>query len=330
MVREKAAAFRQLASMVAAGVSLSEALAAVSERTSHRSLKASLHACAEATAKGERLSEQLEQYKNIYPPLTVAMVRAGERSGRLEEIFKRLADYYERDYHLRLMLSRETFYPKVLLLAIIFIPLGGAAIRIWVLEGLCPAVAYFFSRTLLYGAIAAVPALAIWFAWRALRSSKVGSAFIDAVKLKIPLIGKVIRRLALARFARALATLYGAGVAMDEALELSGAAMANSSLSEKAYQASEAVKHGTGLTDALANAGLTDSLTISMLRTGEQTGNLEDTMVHLAEYYEDEAATAIRQMAIAIVPVAVIIAGIVVAIMLLNFYLGYARQLIGE
>lgn len=330
LIRAKTATFRQLSSMISGGVSLSEALQVVARRAGHPKLRDSLQKAAEATAKGERLSQVLGGYPDLYPPLTLAMVQAAERSGRLHEIFRRLADYHEREYQMRLMLSRETFYAKVLILAIVFIPLGGNALKIWVVTGLGAAVAYFVKRLLLYGAIAALPALGIWMVWRALRSSEAGSAGIDEFKLRVPLVGKVVRLSALARFARSLATLYAAGVSMSEAVQLAGDATANARLREQAYRAADLVKTGTGITEALKQTGLSDELTLSMLRTGEQTGNLDETMDHLAQYYEDESITAARQMAVAIVPIVVIIAGIIVAFMLLQFYTGYAANVLAE
>jgi len=322
LIRAKTVAFRQLASMIAAGVTLSEALSVISQRCSEPRLRRSLQRAAKATSEGQRLSEVFAKEPDLYPPVTMAMIEAAETSGRLEEVLSRLADYYERDYQLRMMLSRETFYPKLLALGIILIPTAGAAIRIWLLKNAAAAVVYLLTRLLFWALVLLLPGLAIWAVWKSLAQSETGRASLDRLKLRVPLLGKVVYKLAMARFARALAALYGGGVTMARALRLAGEATANAALREIADRAAEQVQTGTSLTEAMANSGLRDDMMLSMLRTGEQTGELEGTMLHIAEYYEDEAQTAARQMAVAIVPIAVVIAGIVVALMVVQFYVG--------
>ncbi len=319
-IRERTAAFRQLATMLASGMSVSQALAVLGERVADVRLRAFFKQAAEETGKGRRLSELMRQRPDLFSPLALAMVEAAEQSGRLDEILRRLADYYEHEYQIRLMLSRETFYPKILVLAILFIPLGGQVIAAWILRGSGSAVVVLLKALAIYAVVFGVPAAALWMAYKALASSEQGRASIDRLKLALPLLGKVVRQSALARFSRALAALYGAGVSVPKALELAGNATANAALREVAHRAAQRAAEGEGLTDALAASGLADGLVLSMLRTGEQTGNLEETMDHVAAYYEDETRTAIKQMAVAIVPVAVIMAAIVVGIMVIGFY----------
>lgn len=320
LIRAKTAAFRQLSSMISGGVSLSEALAVISERCGDARLGKSLLRASKATSEGKQLSAIWAKEPELYPPLTLAMIEAAETSGRLDEVLGRLADYYERDYQLRMMLSRETFYPKLLLLAVIFIPEMGNTVRIWIMESGLAALAYLVKRLLFWGLVGTIPALAIWAAWRSMSKSETGRAAMDQLKLRIPLIGKVVYRLAMARFSRTLATLYAAGVSMSKALRLAGEATANARLRQIADKAAAKAQAGTGLTTAMAEAGLADNMVLSMLRTGEHTGDLEETLTHVAEYYESEAETAAKQMAVAIVPVAVILAGLVVGAMVLQFY----------
>lgn len=327
LIRAKTAAFRQLAAMIAGGVSLSESLAIIAERCGDPRLAKSLMRASRETSSGKPLSSIFAQEPDLYPPLTIAMLEAAEQSGRLDEVLGRLADYYERDYQLRLMLSRETFYPKILALGIIFIPLLGNTVRIWITSTGREAFAYILKYVFLYALVLAVPVAAFWATWQSLRKSETGRASLDGAKLKLPLIGKVVHRLAMARFGRTLATLYSGGVPMSKAVRLAGEAMANAKLRQITDAAADKIQTGTGLTEALAESGLSDTMLLSMLRTGEQTGDIEETMNHVASYYEDEAETAARQIAVAIVPVAVIIAGIVVGFMLFQFY---GQQLYGE
>jgi type IV pilus assembly protein PilC len=315
--------------MLAAGMTLGEALSLLASRTQQLALRSFFRHAAEETSKGRRLSEVLLRYGQLFPPLTLAMVQAAEQSGRLEDIFQRLAEYYEREYEVRLLLSRETFYPKLLFLAILLIPLGGHAIALALTQSTAAAVLYVLRALATWAALLALPALGLYFAYRSLLASETGRMWLDRLKLSLPLLGKLIHRAALARFSRALAVLYAAGVSMPRALELAGDATANVVLRQVAYQAARQVQEGSSLAPALAGAGLADELVLSMIRTGEQTGNLQETMDHLAGYYEDETRTAVRQLAVAIVPLAVLVAAIVVGSMVLRFYANLYGGLVG-
>lgn len=330
LLREKTGAFRQLATMLATGMTVAEALSVLSTRVQEPRLRAFFVRAAREAGTGRRLSDILRDHPHLFPPLNLAMIEAAEHSGRIEEIFNRLADYHEQEYRVRLMLSRETFYPKVLAAAIFLIPVAGNAVVKWLTEGSGAAIISVLRACALLGLIGGLPALALYLAYRSLARSDAGRAAIDDFKLRVPLIGKVVHRAAMARFSRALATLYRAGVAMDRSLELAGAAAANARFRAIAHEAAQQIRHGEGLGDALVAAGLTDRMVLSMIRTGEQTGNLDETMDHVAAYYEDEAATATRQMAVAIVPVAVIVAAIVVGVMVLRFYTGLYAGLAGQ
>jgi type II secretory pathway component PulF len=330
LLREKTAAFRQLATMLAAGMTLAEALSVLSARVHEPRLRAFFVRAARQASGGRRFSDILAEYPQLFPPLNLAMVQAAEHSGRIEEIFNRLADYHEQEYRVRLMLSRETFYPKVLAAAIFIIPVAGNAIVRWLTEGTGAAIISILRALALLALVGGIPALALYLAYRSLARSEAGRAALDDVKLRLPLLGKVVHRSAMARFSRALATLYRAGVAMDKSLELAGDAAANARFRVVAREAAGLVRHGSSLGDALVAAGLADEMVLGMVRTGEQTGNLDETMDHIAAYYEDEAATATRQMAVAIVPVAVIVAAIVVGVMVLRFYTGLYAGLDGQ
>ncbi|MBC7287342.1 MAG: type II secretion system F family protein [Armatimonadetes bacterium] len=307
-----------------------EALRVLAGRTSDYRLRAFFRRAAEQTAAGRRLSEIMREHGTLFSPLALAMVEAAEHSGRLDEILQRLAEYYEHEYEVRLMFSRETFYPKVLGAAILLIPLGGQAIAKWLTESTAAAVLFVMKWLALYALIGGIPALALWVLYRSVSSSQQGRRAIDQLKLRLPVIGKVVHRSALARFSRALGALYGAGVSMAKALELAGDATANAVLRETAYRAAGMTSTGAGLSRALSDSGMTDDLVLSMISTGEQTGNLEETMNHVAGYYEAETRTAIRQLAVAMVPAAVILAAVVVGAMVIRFYTGLYSGIAGE
>ncbi len=322
-LREKTAAFRQLATLISSGVELSRALDTIAARVGDPRLRRAFREASKHTSTGGRLSEVLARYPRLFSQLTVTMVEAAEKSGRLDEIFRLIADYHEAELHLRTTISRETFYPKVLMAAVLFIPVGAQALIRWIMGNVRDAIAYLVLAVLKIAAAVSLPLLAIWLVWRAVRASEAGGQAIDRLKLSVPVIGKLVHRWAMARFARALSTLFAAGVPISEALELAGMAAANSVIQRAALQAAERVKTGESIGDSLQSCGLADRLVLDMIRTGEETGRLDETLVKAAEYYEDEAMTTARQLTVLIVPVSVIIMGIVVGYMALRFYMGY-------
>jgi type IV pilus assembly protein PilC len=322
LIREKATLFRQLATMVSAGLTISEALSTLQTRTQDARLRAFLVSAAKAVMAGDKLSDEVARHPDLFPPLTHAMIEVAEESGRLDELFDRLAGYHERDYQIRQMISRETLYPKVLALAILFIPLGGNVMARWLTVGFLSAFLLFFEVLLLYALFLGLPAFLLWRAYVTLSQTEAGRDRIDLFKLRIPVIGKIVLRSSLARFSRALAALYACGLPMDRSLRLAGGAAANAHIRGIAETAAWHVKDGESVTVALVNAGLTDDLVLSMVRTGEQTGNLDDTVDHVADYYESETETAIRQLTVIAGVACILIAAIVVGVIVIRFYTG--------
>jgi type IV pilus assembly protein PilC len=330
LIREKATLFRQLSTMVSAGLTISEALSALQMRVQDARLRTFLASASKAVMDGAKLSDEVARYPDLFPPLTHAMIQVAEESGRLDVLFDRLAGYHERDYSIRQMISRETLYPKVLGLAILFIPLGGNVIARWLTVGGLSAFLLFVEVLFLYILFLGVPAFLAWRAYVTLSKTQAGRDRIDLFKLRIPVIGKIVLRSSLARFSRALSVLYACGVPVDRSLRLAGDAAANAHIRGIAETAAGQVKDGTALTTALLHAGLTDDLVISMVRTGEQTGKLDETVDHVADYYEAETETAIRQLTVIAGVVCILIAGIVVGVIVIRFYSGLLGGLSAE
>ncbi len=322
LIREKATLFRQLATMVSAGLTISEALSTLQARTQDARLRAFLVSASKAVMAGEKLSDEVARHPELFPPLTHAMIEVAEESGRLDELFARLAQYHERDYSIRQMISRETLYSKVLGLAILFIPLGGNVLARWFSVSFLSAFLLFAEVLLLYVLFLGVPAFLAWRAYVTLSQTQAGRDRIDLFKLRVPVIGKIVLRSSLARFSRALAALYACGLPVDRSLRLAGDAAANAHIRGIAEAAAWQVKDGVALATALIHAGLTDDLVLSMVRTGEQTGNLDATVDHVAEYYEAETETAIRQLTVIAGVACIVIAGIVVGVIVIRFYSG--------
>lgn len=318
--RERAEVFGELAAMVHAGVSIGESLTAIAADMRPSPLQAALLQVGHEVSSGRSLAAALEERSGVFSPLTVAMVRVGERGGRLEQALRTVADYFERDFELRSLLQRELTYPIILFVAILFIPLAGQLIVVWIQDSLLAALRVGVATLLLYALVFGVPVLLVYLLIRSARQSAAGRLRLDRIKLRLPLVGGVLRKLALARFCRALASLYSAGVLMGTSLRLAGQAAGNEAVGRQLAAGAEAVEAGGSLSEALGKSALMPKTVLRMLQTGERTGDVDAMAHNVADHLELEAQTAIKQMAVTVTPVSVVIAGIIVALMLLSFY----------
>jgi len=277
---------------------------------------------------GTPLSEVMRRHPKVFSELDVALVAAGEHGGHLDTMLNANADYLERQREFQQVLSRETFYPKILLLAVLFIPLATQVIIVGMTQNALAAFTVALKALALYALIGVVPAVIIYLVYRNLVASESGRYALDNFKLRVPLIGKVVTRAAWARLCRALAALYSAGVNIPTAIRLAGRTSGNHAIIRAVDQSIPKLEKGGVLSDALAATGQIPSLALSMLRTGEQTGNIDVTMTKVADYFEGEAFTATRQMTIAIVPIAVILFGVIVLLQVVGFYLGHYTEML--
>jgi len=300
-LEQKATLLREIATMLKAGVPLGEALHVLAGRRAHPRLREAILDGAEHVDKGHRFSEVLANYPDEFSELTAAVIAMGEQT-----------------------IMRETFYPKVLLACCIIIPSAIPAL-IEALTGSVWLGLWIFIKNI--GKWALGLGMPIYLAYLVYHSLMVKSQqsreAVDSMKLHIPLLGPVVRRLALAKFARALSYTYSAGVPMGEAIALSASAMGNSILERRFKNAVPLVQRGQKLSEALGKAPDIDDMAMRMLRTGEQTGELDATMERVADHFEVAAETSIHRMAIMALPIGVIFVGIIIGYIVISFYVQY-------
>lgn len=320
--KQRSEIFGALAAMVQAGVGIAAAIAAIAEDTRDPPLRLALQQMTRETGRGRTLSAAMAAHPRVFAPLTLAMIEVGERGGRLEAALRGLAEYYEREHELRHLLTRELTYPIILFGAIILIPLIGNVLRVWVTDGLAAALGAGVAQLLGYAIFLGIPAAAVTFVVRRMAASAQGRVRLHRLLLGIPVVGPALRKLALARFCRALASLYASGVLLGAAVRLSADATGNDYLRERLSAAAGHIDTGGSLADALERSGVLPATVLSMIRTGERTGDLDILAHNVAAHLELEARTAISQLAVALTPAAIIIAGVIVGIMVISFYAG--------
>lgn len=327
---ERVQLFRELATLVDSGLSLGMALGTLEGRNCSLEQRIAVHDAAQKVSRGKRFSEVMKEHPRVFSELQVSLVAAGEKGGHLDTMLNTCADYLEKELEFQQTLARETLYPKLMLAAVICIPLATRIIIAGLTESGSAAARIVFCALTEFAFFVLLPLYLLYFAFQKYQSSKSGRLKIDQLKLHLPLVGPIVLKLAWARFSRAFAALYGAGVNIRIAVPTAARTTNNGIIYQKLVATVPAIERGEKLSDALAKTGQVPALAMSMLRTGEQTGGVDSTMNKVADYFEAEAFTSVRKATIAIVPVATIIFGIVVAVMLVKFYGGYFSALLNQ
>ncbi len=283
--------YRQFATMITAGMSLYQALNSLSSRAPTRRLSRIARDAARTVEGGGRLSDAFARYPAMFPELHISLIRAGEAGGSIDRTLERLADYTEREYKIRQRMRMMTFYPKILVLAVIFIP----AFPTLVLEG----TNAFWNATLPVLINLLTWIAVIWVGYRLLYQIPAFRYGIDVFKLGTPLVGSVVKMLALSKFYRAFASLHSAGASPSQAISNAARACGNWYITRSLMKAVPVVEMGRTFTEAMERTMIMPRMTLDMLATGEASGAVSDMVEKVADYSENEAEVRIHQLTMA-------------------------------
>ena len=324
---------RQLATMMKAGVPLLQSFDIVGKGHSNPSMAKLIMDLRLDIETGTSLNNAFRKYPLYFDPLFCNLVGAGEQAGILEDLLTRLAIYKEKTLAMKSKIKSALMYP-VSILAIAFIV--TAVIMIWVV----PAFKQVFSS---FGADLPTPTLVVmaiseffvawWWAifgsiggtlyfffqaWQ--RSPKV-QRFMDVTLLKAPIFGNVIRKAAIARWTRTLATMFAAGVPLVEALDSVGGAAGNAVYLEATRKIQNEVSTGTSLTAAMQNANVFPSLVTQMVAIGEESGALDAMLGKVADFFEEEVDEAVAGLASLMEPLIMVVLGVLIGGLVIAMYL---------
>lgn len=323
---------QELAALLKAGLPLLQSLDVMLERQKDALLRQSLAGVREKVKSGTALSDAFRQEGEIYPPIFAASLVAGERSGNLDSVLRRFAQHLRLNQTLRKKAISAAIYPAVLLTM-----MGGLVVVMLVFvipnfksfyEGLgaelpLPTRVLLAVATTLRGNLAwillglgmlAVAAL-YWL-------RKEGSAIvIDRALLRLPYFGGLMRMYATSQLMRTLATLLAGGLPLVNALEVASASIGNRAMAQAVGGATGRIREGASLTTALESSGMLEALPLEMVKVGEATGALGDMLNAIADFYDEELDTRMATVLSLVEPVLLVLMAIVVAAMLLAFYL---------
>ena len=323
---------RQMHSLLRAGVPIMSALSGLATNTKNPTLMKAIAGVGEGLGAGRDLATSLSQYPNIFSLFYISLVRVGETTGQLEEIFQQLAYYLEREQNTRKQIKSALRYPTFVLIAI---SIAIAIINIWVI----PAFAGVFDRfgselplatRILMGTsnffVNQWPTLlvlgtATLVGVRAYIKTEGGRFRWDKLKLRLPLVGNVIYRATMARFTQLFAMAQGAGVPLITSLTVVARALDNAYMEERILTMRDGIERGDSITRTAAATGIFDGLVLQMLSVGEESGTMDRLLVEIADYYNREVEYAVEKLSAAIEPILTIVIGVIVLVLAVGVFL---------
>ncbi len=314
---------RQLSTMISAGVPLTRSLSTLQSQTNNKYFKVVVAGITKDIEGGLNLGDALAKYPNVFSEVYVNMVRAGEAGGILDEILKRLAAQVEQDSSMRKKIRSAMMYPVVILCITIIaffgimmfvIPKIGAILKDLGGEN---AELPVYTRALLsisdFTRQNAIIILAVFFIGSYLLRRYIktphGKYVFHSFLLRIPVVSNVITKIAVARFARTFASLMSSGVAVLDALEVTGGAIGNKVIEGELKEAAKAVKNGKPLSEPLSTSKHFPAIVPQMLAVGEETGQIDTILVKVADFYEEEVETIIDGLSSIIEPLMIVVLG---------------------
>jgi type IV pilus assembly protein PilC len=285
--------------------------------------------------EGSAISTVMEQYPRVFPKIYVAMVKAGEASGELSLILKRVAKYIESVETLKQKIKAQMYYPGMVLLfsfvVMTFLMIFGIPRITEIYEGLNANLPPLTLALMDLGrfldkfwfVIVFVMGSAGYLGWKWANTPK-GIEFIDNAKLKTAVIGPIFKRIGISRFARSLSTLYSSGVPLLEAMELVAGSLGNVVMEDAVRQAVGKLNEGESISKSLVeHQDLFTPMALSMMSVGEETGSLSDILDELATFYEERVEIALKGLTSLIEPMVMIVVGIFIGILVVIFALPF-------
>ncbi len=326
---------QQFGAILKAGVPLTQGLNIMQTQTENKNLRKVLEDVFEKVQVGRSLSESFRDHDDKFPTMFFSILEAGEMSGTLDDSFERMGANFEKDYKLQNKIKNALTYPVVVgivaIIVVIYLLAEVVPTFVGIFESAgsaLPAVTQLlinmsdFVRNnylLLAGIV-----LLVVVSLRVILKTHAGRFEWDKTKLKLPVFGKLIKKIVAARFTRTLCTLFSAGVPLTVSIEVTSRSVNNLYIEEGLMEVADNIKQGRALADTLEELDVFPAMVYHMTRVGEESGTLEDMLERTSDYYTDEANDAITRMMSMLEPLIIVLLGgmvlfIVVSILLPMF-----------
>lgn len=326
---------RQLATLIDSGLPLLRGLTVLGNQEPNPVLKSTINALADSVQTGSTFSESLAQHPKIFNKLYVNMVKAGELGGVLELVLNRLAEYQEKANKLKNKIVSAMTYPVIVVLIAVGIVIflltyivpkftsifesmvEGGADSMPVLTKTVIGASDFLKNNIIF--IAGAIALFV-FGGKAYAATKGGRRTLDKLVLKLPLFGSVLLKSAVARFTRTLGTLVTSGVPILQALNITRDTAGNNTVSEAIMKVHDAVKEGESMVAPLNASKIFPAMVISMIEVGEETGQLPEMLLKIADVYDDEVDNSVTALTSLLEPIMIVVLAVIVAVIVLALF----------
>ncbi|HUO35578.1 MAG TPA: type II secretion system F family protein [Candidatus Acidoferrum sp.] len=331
--KELAIFTRQFSVMIDAGLPLVQCLEILAGQQENKTFQKILNGVRSSVEGGTTLSAAMKQYDKVFDPLYYNMVEAGETGGILDTILQRLSTYIEKNVKLKSAVKSAMIYPT----AVLGIAGGVITLLLWkvvpifttlfnglgvdlplptrIVIGLSHFVGSIYGFMIFAFFVGAVVALKFWY------GTPQGRFAIDATTLRLPLIGLLLRKIAVARFTRTLGTLISSGVPILEGLDITARTAGNAVVEKAISQTRKAVEAGRSLVDPLKETEVFPGMVTQMIGVGEQTGAMDAMLQKIGDFYEDEVDVAVKDLLTALEPVMIVFLGVVVGGIVISMYL---------
>jgi type II secretory pathway component PulF len=332
---------RNLATTTKAGLSIIESFDILIKDTNKKLVKKILEGVQSMLKNGQSMSTAFERYKDLFPPIFIGMIKAGEVSGQLDKTLNELARFLSKEYSLKSKVKAALTYPIILLVAtfvVVFLML------IFVLPKLTQSFAssgvalplitkifLFISNVLTWSFIAdgiVIAGIVYFFVY--FSRTNIGKKFFSSVISHTPVASDLVKKVALVHFARTFGNLIGSGLSAVESLNIAAQSINNHTYTEAITKVIEDIKNGIPISQALAKyPKLFPSLLISLITVGERTGSLEEILVTFSDFYEEEVDNTLKQLTAVLEPVLLLVMGVMIGAIALSIILPI-YQLVGH
>ncbi len=331
--KELAVFTRQFSVMIDAGLPLVQCLEILAGQQENKTFQKILNSVRGSVEGGATLSTSMKQHEKVFDALYYNMVEAGETGGILDTILQRLSAYIEKNVKLKRAVKSAMIYPVAVLgiAALVITMLLWKVVPVFVtlfnglnvdlplptriVIGLSNFVGSVYGLMVLVFFIAVGVAIKFWY------GTPQGRYALDALLLKAPVVGMVLRKIAVARFTRTLGTLISSGVPILEGLDITARTSGNAVVEKAIAQTRKAVEAGRSLVDPLKETDVFPGMVTQMIGVGEQTGAMDAMLQKIADFYEDEVDAAVKDMLTAIEPIMIVFLGVVVGGVVISMYL---------
>ncbi|MBW3578295.1 MAG: type II secretion system F family protein [Actinobacteria bacterium] len=325
---------RQFATMINSGLSLIRALSILAEQTESKRLAEIVREIRQEVEAGKSLSGALAEHDKVFPRLYIAMVRAGETAGMLDQVLLRIAEALEKEVALRSKVKSAMTYPVIVLIMAILLTGVMLAFIVPVFAGMfedlggelpTPTKILMMASNFvssLAGLVTFIVAPAgFWFAFKRIRATEQGRYQLDRLKLKVPVFGPLFHKIALSRFARNLSVLLRAGVPILQALEITAETVNNGVIGNAVKDVQESVREGESIAAPLANHDTFPPMVVQMIAVGEETGAVDTMLEKVSDFYDQEIESTTESLTALMEPIMIAVLGGIVGSMVIALYM---------